>query len=341
MSAFLRNRNLPFSVEDIRQMNRNCGTCCKIKPKFHKPPLAPLIKATQPFERLNIDFKGPIPSASRNTYFITIIDGFSRFPFVYPVSNTDTSTVITCLSQLFSIFGMPAYIHSDRGSAFMSEELKIYLHTKGIATSRTTAYNPQCNGQAERYNGIIMKTILLALDTYELPIKYWERVLPDVLHSISSLISTSTNETPHERMFSYQRRSSTGESIPSWLSEPGRVLLKKYVRHSKSDHLVEEVDLIEANPQYAQIHHQNGRETTVSIQHLAPAPILPPDETPHEIPDVNHSETESPSDVCPITKPSLVNGSPTIVNNNNNDCPPPPELRRSSRIRNAPDKLNL
>ena len=119
-------------------------------------------------------------------------------------------------------------------------------------------------------------------------------------------------------------------------------MLKKYVRHSKYDPLVEEVDLIEANPQYAQ-RHQNGRETTVSIQHLAPAPIVPPDETPHEIPDVNHSETESPSDVCPITKPSLVNGSPTIVNNNNNnDCPPPPpELRRSSRIRNAPDKLNL
>ena len=71
----------------------------------------------------------------------------------------------------------------------MSEELKTYLHTKGIATSHTTSYNPQCNGQAERYNGIIMKTILPALDTYELPIKYWVRVLPDVLHySFSDLL---------------------------------------------------------------------------------------------------------------------------------------------------------
>ena len=47
MSAFVCNRNLPFSVEDIRQTNRNCGICGKIKPQFHKPPHAHLIKATQ------------------------------------------------------------------------------------------------------------------------------------------------------------------------------------------------------------------------------------------------------------------------------------------------------
>ena len=49
-------------------------------------------------------------------------------------------------------------------------------------------------------------------------------------------------------MFSYQCCYSTGQSIPSWLSEPGKVLLKKYVMHSKYDPLVEEVDLMEANP---------------------------------------------------------------------------------------------
>ena len=101
---------------------------------------------------------------------------------------------------------------------------------------------------------------------------------------------------------------------------------------------MEEVDLIESNPQYAHIHYQNGRETTTSIQDLAPAPTISPDGTPPEIPGVNH---ESPSDVYPITTPSLVNGSPSAIVDNNNCPPPPPELRRSSRIRNAPDKLDL
>ncbi|GFW63993.1 putative retrovirus-related pol polyprotein from transposon opus [Trichonephila clavipes] len=58
---------------------------------------------------------------------------------------------------------MPSFIHSDRGSSFMSHELKSFLTSQGIATSRTTPYNPAGNGQVERYNGIIWKTIQLAL----------------------------------------------------------------------------------------------------------------------------------------------------------------------------------
>ena len=66
----------------------------------------------------------------------------------------------------------------------MSNELKQWLHEKDIAASRTTPYNPQGNGQTERYNGIIYKTVELALKTKELPINDQEIVLPDALHSI-------------------------------------------------------------------------------------------------------------------------------------------------------------
>ena len=52
----------------------------------------------------------------------------------------------------------------------MSNELKQWLHEKDIAASRTTPYNPQGNGQTERYNGIIYKTVEFALKTKELPI---------------------------------------------------------------------------------------------------------------------------------------------------------------------------
>ena len=73
-----------------------------------------------------------------------------------------SDVVINCLSQLFRLFGMPAYIHSYRGTSFMSSEVRSFLHSKGIATSRTTPYNSQGNRQCERYNGIIWKSITLA-----------------------------------------------------------------------------------------------------------------------------------------------------------------------------------
>ena len=105
---------------------------------------------------------------------------------------------------------------------------------------------------------------------HKLPIICWQDVLPDALHSIRTLLCTALNETLHERMFNFQRRSTTGSSIPSWLATPGPVLLKRYVRKSKFDPLVDEVELIEANPNYAHIRFSDGREDTVALKHLAP-----------------------------------------------------------------------
>ena len=94
--------------------------------------------------------------------------------------------------------------------------------------------------------------------------------MPTALHSIRSLLCTATNETPHERFFAHERRSAKGFTMPSWLLTPGRVLMKKNVRASKYDPLVEEVELLEANHHYAHVRYEDGRETTVSTRQLAP-----------------------------------------------------------------------
>ena len=72
-----------------------------------------------------------------------MVDEYSRFPFAFPCADVAAATVIKHLTNLFSVFGNPYFVHSDRGTAFMSEELKGFLHSRGIATSRTTSFNPQ------------------------------------------------------------------------------------------------------------------------------------------------------------------------------------------------------
>jgi len=212
---FVRAKNLPYSVGDVRLVVESCRVCCEVRPNFYKPPAAPLIKATQPFERLSVDFKGPLPSASKKRYILTIVDEFSRFPFAFPCVKIDSQTVINCFNELFALFGMPSYIHSDQGPAFVSRELITYLHERGIACSRTSTYNAPGNGQCERYNGIIWSSVKLALSSRNLPVEHWEAVLPDALHSIRSLLCTATNETPHERLFNFKRRSAFGVSVPT------------------------------------------------------------------------------------------------------------------------------
>ena len=142
----------------------------------------------------------------------------------------------------------------------------------------------------ERLNGTLWNAISLSLKSRNLDIRHWETVLPDALHAIRSLLCTSTNETPHERIFKYNRKSTSGTSLPSWLTQPGPVLLNRNPRVSKYDSLTEEVELVDCNPQYARIRLSNGRETNVSLRDLAPQvhidshtlPIEPNPEDPQE-----------------------------------------------------------
>ena len=240
-----------------------------------------------------------------------------------------------CLTELFSIFGLPSYVHSDRGSSFMSEDVKQFFMRHGIATSRTTPYNPRGNSQCERYNGIIWKTVVLALEDRGLSINAWPQVLPDALHAIRSLLCTATNATPHERMFAYERRTASGCALPSWLLEPGEVLLKTHGSKSKYEPPVEVVELIEANPSYAHIRFLDGREDTVSLRNLAPCP-----RNTNAIPETNGSQNDASvtegSDVGDSVIESVCNdggqGDETTEEDSSG-------LRRSSRTRKPVDRL--
>ena len=341
MSHFVKSRNLPFSIEEIKRMTESCRDCRECKPQYYRPAQSHLIKATQPFERLNVDFKGPLPSTDKKRYILTIIDEYSRFPFAFPCEDVSARTIVACLSELFSVFGMPTYIHSDRGSGFMSAELKSFLLQKGISSSRTTSYNPAGNGQVEKFNGTLWKTVCLALRSKNLPINRWQEVMLDALHSIRSLLCTATNATPHERLFSFQRKSTSGVSVPSWLATPGKVLLKRQARNSKFEPLVDEVHLIQANPQYAHIRHADGREDTVSTKYLAPQGDLGfQDGTTTSAPPIEVQDTT----IRPTEDAKIEISTPKEEARGTNSYDESVEqqssqLRRSERRRRAPDRL--
>ena len=112
-----------------------------------------------------------------------------------------------------------------------------------------------------------MENHRLALRVKRLSLTHYEYVLPNVLHS-----STATNCTPHEHMFCHDRKSFNGVSLPSWV-KPEPIYVKNHNRNDKSDLLVEEAKLLEANPQYAYIRLEDGREIPVSLRDLAPKVI--------------------------------------------------------------------
>ena len=193
------------------------------------------------------------------------------------------------------------------------------------------------NGQVERLNGTVWKAIQLALKSRNLPDQQWELVLTDVLHSLRSLLSTATNVTPHERFFGFPRRSSSGSSLPSWIMTPGPVLLRRFVRANKKEPLVDQVELLDANPTYAHIRHQDGRESTVSVRDLAPYPKVQDSysaaevqETPssplspERVPVATHRASPKDTDPQPEAKMEADVATPLV--------------RKSARVTKAPDR---
>ncbi len=149
-------------------------------------------------------------------------------------------------------------------------------------------------------------------------------------------------------MFTYQRRSSGGNSIPTWLITPGTVLMKRHVRNSKYDPLVEEVELIESNPEYAYVRHPDGRESTVSLRHLAPCgqPALNQSNTPGNDNSIEQRTLAPEPAEAPVSLGETIGERmPTqeLRDEPVTERSPEPErvLRRSERIRRPPDRLKM
>ena len=177
-----------------------------------------------------------------------------------------------------------------------------------MSTSYTSVYNPQSNGQCERYNAIIWTAVKLSLKTRNLSIEQWQVVLPDTLHSIRSLLCTATNTTPHERLFNFSRRSCLGLSTSTWLSLPGNVLLKSHVRTSKHKPLVDEIELLHAAPNYATVRLPNGYEKSVTLRDIAPVSekqYYANDNFQSERPTSNETKIQNQKEENPPSSPSL------------------------------------
>ena len=352
LNHFVKSKNLPFSLIDVKKVCEQCNICAEIKPKFYRTPSRKLVHAVRPFERISMDFVGPKVSSTRNKYLLVMVDEYSRFPFAFPCPDTSAKSVIDSCQKLYSLFGTPTSIHCDRAKCFMSQEVKEFMYKNGILLTHSTPYHPTGNSQCERTNGTVWRTVLLALRSQHLPESSWETVLPTVLHSMRSMLCTSTNCTPHERIFQYQRKSSSGYTLPQWLSSPGKVLVRKFVRSSKSDPLVEPAELIEANPSYSKIRYPNGREGTVSTGDLAKPgldndndmihseqkvePTMIHEGQPEFVLDQDQEERIVPKNDFEGFIPSQTIQSPlrNRLQDEVESCKP----RRSERIRKAPDR---
>ena len=137
-------------------------------------------RAGEPWERISIDITGPHPkSSSQKMYILTLVDHFSKWAEAIALTNHTAITVARALvTHVFSRFGMPSEILTDRGSEFESELFAQLLRWLEIDKLRTTAYKPSTNGTVERFHRTLNSVLGKVVSDNQ---RDWDQRLPFAL----------------------------------------------------------------------------------------------------------------------------------------------------------------
>ena len=115
-------------------------------------PLSPVL-VCEVFDVWGIDYMGPFPSSFGKTYIILGVDYVSKWVEAKATRVDDAKTVVEFVkANIFSRFGMPRAIISDRGTRFCNKVVDALFKKYNITHRISTAYHPQTNGQAEVSN---------------------------------------------------------------------------------------------------------------------------------------------------------------------------------------------
>lgn len=137
----------PGIDEQIEKIAASCKTCQVVQNNPRMAPLHPWIPASNPWERVHMDFAGPFEGLT----YMVMVDAYSKWPEVFIMSSITTERTLAVLRTVFSRNGIPQILVTDNGSQFTSQEFQEFVKANGIKHKLSAPYHASTNGQAERF----------------------------------------------------------------------------------------------------------------------------------------------------------------------------------------------
>lgn len=139
----------PGLRKDVKEYVQGCAECQRHKVNSHgrKAPLSPIYPRLEamPFETVTLDFITKLPESQGCDSILTVTDhNCTKMSIFIPCREEITAegTALLYVQHVFTYFGLPSKIISDRDPRFASRFTKELCNILGIQQNISTAYHP-------------------------------------------------------------------------------------------------------------------------------------------------------------------------------------------------------
>ena len=170
-------------------------------------------RATDVLELIHTDICGPFPTASWNgqQYFITFIDDYSRYGYLYLIHEKSQSLDVfkEYKAEVELQLGKKIKaVKSDRGGEYYGRydgsgeqrpgPFAIFLKECGIVPQYTMPGKPSMNGVAERRNRTLKDMVRSMINHSSLPESLWGEALKTAVYILNRVPTKAVTKTPYE-----------------------------------------------------------------------------------------------------------------------------------------------
>nr|GFA72125.1 reverse transcriptase domain-containing protein [Tanacetum cinerariifolium] len=141
---------------------------------------------------------GPFPSSKGNKYILVAVDYLSKWVEAKTLPTNDARVVVKFLKSLFSRFGTPKAIISDRGTHFCNDQFSRVMEEYKVTHRLSTAYHPQTSGQVEVTNRGLKRILEWTVGENRAS---WSDKLEDALWAFRTAFKTSVGCTPYRLVY--------------------------------------------------------------------------------------------------------------------------------------------
>ncbi|GJT07756.1 reverse transcriptase domain-containing protein [Tanacetum coccineum] len=188
----------PTIYKDAHDFVTRCDICQrqgKITQRDEMPQNS--IQVCEIFDIWGIDFMGPFPSSRGNKYILVAVDYLSKWVEAKALPTNDARVVCKFLKSLFSRFGAPRAIISDRGTHFCNDQFAKVMLKYGVTHRLSTAYHPQTSGQVEVSNRGLKRILERTVGENRAS---WSDKLDDALWAFRTAYKTPIGCTPYKKV---------------------------------------------------------------------------------------------------------------------------------------------